>query len=104
MVDACRRWLIVRNYPLPLGYQVAAATIGIEVPVNYPGAQIDMFYCRPPLPLPSGAAIPQTQQIETVIGLPFQRWSRHRQWDLTRDTLATPLALVEESLHREVGL
>lgn len=103
LVDAGRRWLIIRNYPLPLGYQVAAATIGIEVPVSYPGAQLDMFYCHPPLALPSGAAIPQTQQIETVIGLPFQRWSRHRQWDPARDTLATHLALVEESLHREVG-
>lgn len=103
VVDAGRRWLIIRNYPLPRGYQVAAATIGIEVPVSYPGAQLDMFYCHPPLALPSGAAIPQTQQIETVIGLPFQRWSRHRQWDPARDTLATHLALVDESLHREVG-
>jgi hypothetical protein len=103
LVDAGRRWLIIRNYPLPPGYQVATATIAIEVPVSYPGAQLDMFYCHPPLALPSGAAIPQTQQIETVIGLPFQRWSRHRQWDPARDTLATHLALVDESLHREVG-
>jgi len=103
LVDAGRRWLIIRNYPLPPGYQVATATIGIEVPVSYPGAQLDMFYCHPPLALPSGAAIPQTQQIETVIGLPFQRWSRHRQWDAPRDTLATHLTLVDESLHREVG-
>lgn len=103
LVDAGRRWLIIRNYPLPRGYQVAAATIGIEVPVTYPGAQLDMFYCHPPLALSSGGAIPQTQQIETVIGLPFQRWSRHRQWDPARDTLATHLALVDESLHREVG-
>jgi len=103
LVDAGRRWLIISNYPLPRGYQVTVATIGIEVPVSYPGAQLDMFYCHPPLALSSGAAIPQTQQIETVIGLPFQRWSRHRQWDPARDTLATHLALVEESLHREVG-
>ncbi|PAY09316.1 hypothetical protein CK489_08200 [Bradyrhizobium sp. UFLA03-84] len=103
LVDAGRRWLIIRNYLLPRGYQAAAATIGIEVPVSYPGAQLDMFYCHPPLALPSGAAIPQTQQIETVIGLPFQRWSRHRQWDPARDTVATHLALVDESLHREVG-
>lgn len=103
LVDAGRRWLIIRKYPLPPGYQIATATIGIEVSVSYPGAQLDMFYCHPPLALSSGAAIPQTQQIETVIGLPFQRWSRHRQWDPARDTLATHLALVDESLHREVG-
>ncbi len=103
LVDAGRRWLIIKNYALPRGYQVATATIGVEVPVSYPGAQLDMFYCHPPLVLPLGAAIPQTQQIEMVIGLPFQRWSRHRQWDPARDTLATHLALVDESLHREVG-
>jgi len=103
LFDAGRRWLIIRNYPLPAGYRVATATIGIEVPVSYPGAQLDMFYCHPPLALPSGAVIPQTQQIETVIDLPFQRWSRHRQWDSARDSLATHLALVDESLNREVG-
>jgi hypothetical protein len=32
-----------------------------------------------------------------------QRWSRHRQWDVAHDTLATHLALVDESLLREVG-
>lgn len=62
-----------------------------------------MFYCHPPLALNTGAAIPQTQCIETITGLPFQRWSRHRPWDPTRDTLATHLALVAESLRREVG-
>lgn len=103
LVDAGRRWLIIRNYPLPQGYRIPMAMIGIEVPVSYPGAQLDMFYCHPPLALPSGAAIPQTQQIETVIGLLFQRWSRHRQWDAAHDTLVTHLALVDESLHREVG-
>lgn len=103
LVDAGRRWLIIRNYPLPQGYQIATATIGIEVPVSYPGAQLDMFYCHPPLARQSGAAIPQTQQIETVTGFPFQRWSRHRQWDPAHDTLATHLALVDESLRREVG-
>ncbi len=48
LVDAGRRWLIIKNYALPRGYQVATATIGVEVPVSYPGAQLDMFYCHPP--------------------------------------------------------
>lgn len=103
LIDAGRRWLILRNYPLPSGYRSPAADIAIEVPVSYPGAQLDMFYCHPPLALNSGAAIPQTQCIEMITGLPFQRWSRHRQWDPARDTLATHLALVDESLQREVG-
>jgi hypothetical protein len=103
LVDAGRRWLIIRNYPLPPAYHSPVADIAIEVPVSYPGAQLDMFYCHPALALQSGAAIPQTQHLETITGLPFQRWSRHRQWDAARDTLATHLALVDESLRREVG-
>jgi hypothetical protein len=102
LVDAGRRWLIIRNYPVPTGYRPAMTDIAIEVPVSYPGAQLDMFYCNPLLTLNSGAVIPQTQGMETVTGLPFQRWSRHRQWDAARDTLATHLALVDESLRREV--
>jgi Prokaryotic E2 family E len=52
--------------------------------------------------LRSGAVIPQTQVTESIFGTGYQRWSRHRQWDSARDTLATHLALVEESLRREV--
>ncbi|HTW88851.1 MAG TPA: E2/UBC family protein [Candidatus Binataceae bacterium] len=103
LIDGGRRWFILRNYPLPPGYRSPAADIAIEVPISYPGAQLDMFYCHPPLALNSGAVIPQTQCLETITGLPFQRWSRHRQWDATRDTLSTHLALVDESLQREVG-
>jgi len=103
LMDAGRRWLIIRNYPLPSGYRARVADIAIEVPVSYPTAQLDMFYCHPPLTLLSGAAIPQTQHTETIMGLPFQRWSRHRQWDAAWDTLATHLALIDESLRREVS-
>ena len=102
VIDAGRRWLILRAYPLPPGYNHAAADIAIEVPVSYPGAQLDMFYCRPHLALTSGKVIPQTQVAENIQGASFQRWSRHRQWDSARDTLATHLALVDESLRREV--
>ena len=102
LVDVGRRWLMLRNYPVPPGYRVSVTDIAIEVPVSYPGAQLDMFYCSPPLALLSGAMIEQTQHTETVTGLPFQRWSRHRPWDTARDTLATHLALVDESLRREV--
>jgi hypothetical protein len=102
VIDTGRRWLILRAYPLPPGYNHAAANIAIEVPMSYPGAQLDMFYCGPHLALASGGVIPQTQVVESIQGVSFQRWSRHRQWDSARDTLATHLALVDESLRREV--
>jgi hypothetical protein len=101
-IDHGRRWVIIHGYPLPLGYAQQTVDIAIEIPTTYPAAQLDMFYCHPHLVLASGAVIPQTQVNETIFGVSFQRWSRHRQWDSTRDTLATHLALVEESLRREV--
>lgn len=102
VVDGARRWLLIRSYPLPHGYSVPAADIAIEVPVSYPGAQLDMFYCHPHLALTNGKTIPQVQCVETVTGIGFQRWSRHRQWNSARDNVGTHLALVDESLRREV--
>lgn len=103
VIDGGRRWLLVHAYPLPSGYSADVTDIAVEVPVSYPGAQLDMFYCHPPLALKSGTVIPQTDSGETITGLRFQRWSRHRQWDAAHDTLATHFALVDESLGREVG-
>jgi hypothetical protein len=103
VIDRGRRWLLIRGYPLPSGYSISIADIAIEVPPAYPSAQLDMFYCRPHLTLATGAAIPQTQVTETILGQAFQRWSRHRPWDSAHDTLSTHLALVDESLMREVG-
>jgi hypothetical protein len=102
IIDGARRWLLIRTYPLPAGYTVAATDVAIEVPVSYPGAQLDMFYCHPHLGLANGQAIPQVQSIESITGVGFQRWSRHRQWDSARDNVGTHLALVDESLRREV--
>lgn len=76
--------------------------IAIDVPTSYPGAQLDMFYCRPAAVRADGQTIPQTDHIETILGVPHQRWSRHREWNSARDTLATHLALIDESLLREV--
>ena len=96
--EGARRWLLLHAYPLPRGYNVASAIIAIDIPVSYPGAQLDMFYCNPPLMRTDGARPPQTEHSELILGLNHQRWSRHRQWDSARDTLATHLTLVDELL------
>lgn len=102
VIDGQRRWLMLPCYPAPAGYTTAHSNIAIEIPTSYPAAQLDMFYCDPPLARQRGGDISQTQHVETICGVPHQRWSRHRQWDSSRDTLATHLALVDESLRREV--
>jgi hypothetical protein len=107
IVENQRRWLIVHNYPVPAGYTAASTTIALEVPTNYPSAQIDMFYCYPPLALSSGRAIANTQVRATIKGNEFHGWSRHRggasTWDPAKDNVSTQFALVDDCIAREVG-
>ena len=101
-----RRWLILRSVVLPVGYNLSVAAIAMEVPTAYPMAEIDMFYCFPPLVRVDGLPIPQTQAHETIDGNVYQRWSRHRgpiaPWIPGKDSVATHFLLIEESLNREV--
>lgn len=101
------RWLIIHDYPVPAGYTATTTTLALMVPPTYPQSQIDMFYAYPPLLPATGAAIPATEAIQSIGGLPFQRWSRHRgnvvPWNPQRDNVVTHLALVESSMAKEVG-
>lgn len=104
-IDDGRRWLLLRDFPIPKGYIQASTCLAIEIPQNYPAAEIDMFYCNPHLALGTGATIPQTECRQIVNGSEFQRWSRHRnpgQWSPARDSVLSHIGLVEESIAREL--
>ena len=107
ILDGERRWCLIENYAVPSGYNVGNCRLALEIPLAYPAAQIDMFYCNPPLSLQGGAIPPATEARETVAGVMFQRWSRHRsaatQWSPATDNLVTHLGLVDEALGREVS-
>jgi hypothetical protein len=100
IVDRQRRWLLVQAYPVPAGYTAATTTIALEVPTNYPSAQIDMFYCFPALELSSGRVIDRTQVRATIKNNEFHGWSRHRggasTWDPAKDNVSTQFALVDD--------
>lgn len=102
-----RRWLLIQGYPLLAGYRPATATLALDIPRDYPQAQIDMFYITPAVTRCDGIAIPNTQVTAAIEGVQFQGWSRHRNgahpWDPFTDNVATQLALVEHSLAREFG-
>jgi hypothetical protein len=102
-----RRWLIIRNYNVPDGYTHKVVDLALEIPLTYPGAQIDMFYTTPKLGLLTGAAIPSTHVEATIGNVGYNGWSRHRgaesQWDSQVDNVITHLALVESALLKELG-
>lgn len=100
------RWLLLNGYPLPEGYNQEKCTMAVAIPDNYPAGQLDMFYCEPSLLHADGQPIPQTEVFQQIDSRSFQRWSRHATfpWQPDEDSIRTHLALVDESIVREVGL
>lgn len=102
-----RRWLIIHEYALPSGYNHEQVHLAIEIPTAYPDAKLDMFFVHPALTLANGRSIGQTESRENILGKVYQRWSRHlngaTRWNPLTDSVITHLAVVEESLLREVG-
>lgn len=107
IVDAERRWLLIHDYSVPRGYTAARTLLALEIPLTYPGAQIDMFYTSPPLALKTGRPIDRTQVSAIIKGQSFNGWSRHRgersKWNPATDNVASHMALVESALAKEVG-
>jgi hypothetical protein len=106
-VDGGRRWLLLRNYVLPEGYNHSVVDIAIDVPSTYPRAEIDMFHCLPHLILKSGGGIGETSGRTAIAGQTFQQWSRHlngqTRWNPATDSVMTHLAVIETALLKEVG-
>jgi len=102
-----RRWLVIHDYHLLHGYTPAMSKLALDIPKDYPSAQIDMFYFAPAVARCDGLPIPNTQVTANIEEVMYQGWSRHRNgtnpWDPYTDNVATHLALVESCLAREFG-
>jgi hypothetical protein len=107
IIDVKRRWLILRGFVLPSGFNHSATDVAIEVPPTYPTAEIDMFHCLPHLTLVGGSPIAQTEGKTPIQGQEFQQWSRHlngtTRWDPKTDSVMTHIAVIEAALSAEVG-
>ena len=47
----------LHGFPVPHGYNVTSATLGLMIPSSYPSAHLDMFWVHPVLTLTSGRAL-----------------------------------------------
>lgn len=106
VIEKGRRWLVIRDYPLPPGYSVPTSDLALELPQTYPQAQIYGFYAYPPLALASGRAIANTQLNGVIDGKPYVGWSRYRPgqpWNPDVDNVVSQFALVEAALLKEAG-
>jgi hypothetical protein len=99
-------WLLIHEWKLPVGYNVATVSVGLLVPSEYADVQIDMVYFKPALSRVDGKAINALSSAD-ICGESWQRWSRHRTaenpWRPGVDDVASHLTLVDEWLRREFG-
>lgn len=97
-------WVIIRDYPLPPGYNVLRASVALKIEGGYPVSQIDMVYFEPGLSRADDKPI-GALSAQTIDGKQFQRWSRHRTgenpWRPGVDDISTQLTLVDYWLERE---
>ncbi|RFZ92945.1 hypothetical protein D0C36_16280 [Mucilaginibacter conchicola] len=98
-------WLLIHDYPLPDGYNVAKVDVALLIAPSYPATEIDMAYFYPALSKRSGRPI-NALSSQIVDGRNFQRWSRHRQpgeWRPGVDSISTHLCLVDNWLVTDLG-
>lgn len=101
------QWLLSHGFPAPAGYSVDSVTVAVQIPGTYPPGALDMAYFHPPLVRNDGKRIPNTEHVQDIGGIPYQRWSRHRSgenpWRAGVDNIATHLSLVERWLEKELA-
>ena len=93
--------LVITDYPLPPGYDHAAADLLLRLPGGWPDGVPDMFFLFPHAHIKATGAWPQAAASFPMIGdRTWQQWSRHFQnvWRPGVDNLATYLAIVDEAL------
>jgi len=106
IIEGKRRWLILRSFSLPDGYNSDAVDIAMDVPATYPAAAMDMFYCSPSLSLGNGKIPDKTSSTLDIEGKKYQQWSRHlngaTRWNPQTDNVISHIAFIEDSLSKEV--
>lgn len=102
--ESNKRWLILRNHPIPDGYTIPQANVAIMITPGYPAGPLDMVYFHPGLVRTDGVGIKALSN-QSIEGKTYQRWSRHytsqNPWRPGLDDISTHLSLVNHWLKRE---
>lgn len=105
IIERNAKWLILRQYPIPGGYNLSTADAALRISPSYPDDQIDMVYFHPSLVLTSGRTINALTN-HPLENKQYQQWSRHRTaanpWRPGLDNVCTHLLQVDSWLMREL--
>ena len=97
--------VVLKQWPLPTGFDHETADLLIRLNPGYPDVQPDMWWFDPPVQLTNGQPLPATNVVEQHLGRSWQRWSRHfpaGQWHAGIDGLENFLTLIRDDLDRSV--
>lgn len=92
--------VVIRNFPLPPGYDRSRVELLLRLAPGYPDIPPDMWWVSPGVHCSDGSAIAATSP-DHHLGRTWQRWSRHLaagQWQPGRDSLEGFLALIRQDL------
>jgi len=98
------QWILIHEFAIPPGYNLAKITLAIQITAGYPAAPLDMVYVFPNLERSDGKPIGALSP-HNLDGKTYQRWSRHRsqenQWRPGIDSLCTHISLSQDWFARE---
>jgi hypothetical protein len=112
VIDRGMHWVIIKDYPVPPGYNINVTDVAIKIETGYPRTGLDMAYFYPELVREDGKIIGAICP-QAIDGKQYQRWSRHRTalnpWREGLDELSTHMSLVaywfeQEFIKRENGI
>lgn len=96
--------IVIKGFRLPAGYDPPVTDLLLRLPVGYPDAAPDMFWCNPPVRLGANGSFPQAADLmEQYLGGTWQRFSRHLApgvWRPGTDCLESYLSLIRRDLER----
>lgn len=94
-------FLVIRKFDVAGGgFTPPATDLMIRIPAQYPMAQLDMWYCDPPITL-GGQPARNTECVETFLGRSWQRFSRHLpsgSWRPGIDNLRSFMRFIRQEL------